>query len=321
MDVICGGGNIKKPSFIISLDCESKWGMADHLNEFHTTHFSNAAIIEAYSRLLKSFQKWQIPATFAFVAGMTISPGEYKQYQDLFLDCVINGRNWLEAFRRDASNNAFEGWLVPEALDLVSQHDQHEIASHGFCHLPLGSHLVNENDAYHEIRAIKTVMDAKGHDVKTFVYPRNIVGYKEQLESCGFLGYREALKLPAGSIRPFVNLSLEFNLFSKAQKPFAYPKKNFIPIPSGYFFNWRMGLRRHVPAWITIQRWKNIINHAIKNNLIAHLWFHPHNLIDSPSTFTTLEQVLQYLAERRDLGEIDVITQLEYCNRNRMVDT
>ena len=53
--------------FILSLDCEGKWGVADTLTPFEHATLSNARLIEAYGQILALLDEFDIPATFAFV--------------------------------------------------------------------------------------------------------------------------------------------------------------------------------------------------------------------------------------------------------------
>ena len=74
---------------------------------------------------------------------------------------MIHGRPWLEKFHSDAEKDNFEGWLIPELLDIVQSDIAHEIASHGFTHLPLSESLIDRNSFLNEMNKMKMVMNLK----------------------------------------------------------------------------------------------------------------------------------------------------------------
>ena len=53
--------------FILSLDCEGKWGASDHINNHHKLHFTNERLNQAYRNILNILKKEEIKGTFAFV--------------------------------------------------------------------------------------------------------------------------------------------------------------------------------------------------------------------------------------------------------------
>jgi hypothetical protein len=60
-------------------------------------------------------------------------------------------------------------------------------------------------------------------------------------------------------------------------------------------------------------RWRRILADAVRNGWVAHLNFHPHNIIDGPGTLRTLAQILAAVAHHRDRGELEVMTQENFC--------
>jgi len=297
--------------FIISLDCEGKWGMADHISEHHTRYFTNANITIAYDRLLSILSKWNIKATFAFVSLFTMSYDEYHEYRNLLGDSAVF-KAWLKYFHRDIKNRSYDGWFVPGLQERVVAEGLHEIASHGFCHIPFDEETITHEEAIRELRAVALVNKTRSVELRTFIYPRNIIGYKNVLSEMGYVGYRDALTSKQGPFVKVNNILREFNLAQKCQ---IHPNsKPLITIPSGYFLNWRNGLRSVVPIAITIKRWKNIIDDAIKNNGVAHLWLHPHNLIDGKFQAEMLDEILRYVSIKLNSGALINHTQYDYCS-------
>ncbi|MRR54714.1 MAG: hypothetical protein EG822_09420 [Deltaproteobacteria bacterium] len=299
-----------KGVFIISLDCEGKWGMADHVTEHHTRCLTNANIEKTYDNLLRLLAGCNIKATFAFVSLFTMSFDEYYHYRNMLGDSEVYDA-WLKFFRRDIDNGLYDGWFAPGLMELVAAEGMHEIASHGFCHIPFDARIITRTDAARELEAIASVNGARSIQARTFVYPRNLVGYRDLLSETGYFGYREALPSTHGAWGKVANIAREFNLLQKSQS--RRGAERLLAIPSGYFLNWRNGVRTVVPAAVTLARWKGIIDHAIKHDGIAHLWLHPHNLIDGRSQLELLESVLRHVADKLKTGELVNFTQYDYC--------
>ena len=299
-------------TFILSLDCEGKWGMADHLTADHHHWLPGERLRQAYRQLLDLFGEHEIDATWAFVMAFLLTPKEQRERDQLFQDQPIDGRNWLVNFRAAQAEGNMDGWSSPELLELVAAHDGHEIGCHGFSHLPLDPAQVPREVTAREVTAASSVAMEKQVTLRTFVYPRNLVGYPDQLGHEGYRGYRDRLPVRPGAVGRLGNLLSEFNIAQRAQ-PDALAGAGPIAIPSGFFFNWRLGARARVPASVTVRRWRRILEDAAANGGVAHLWLHPHNIISAPQTFTVLADVIRDVARLRDRGVLEVRTQAAYC--------
>ena len=304
-------------NFIISIDCEGKWGMSDHLGDHHDTFLTDEKLNEAYSRLVEILDKNEIKATFAFVGAFTMSSDEYHEHKDWFPDVFINGQNWFSSFKQAASQNQFEGWFLSSAYEKISNSGAHEIASHGFSHLPLVESLIRKEDFFKEMESIRKVGELKGHSPKSFIYPRNQVGFVEELFESGFSGYRGSseIKTKSRTMNRLGNLLGEFNIFSYSED---HPEADkIVKIPAGYFLNWRHGLRQKVPFEVTCKKWAHLIADAIKQEKVVHLWTHSHNFIDGDNMYYLLDRILKLVRVAVRRGELVNLTQLEYVE-NRL---
>ena len=304
-------------SFIMSLDCEGKWGMADHLTDELCAVLTNEKLSEVYSKLVNVMRLYQIKASFAFVGALTMSVSEFQNRQDWFSDVDINGKPWLEAFKKDILSKQYDGWLHPGLLDIVRLKDGHEIASHGFTHLPLDESLISRDVFCEEMNRMQQVMNLKGLTPNTFVYPRNFVGYPSELKAFGIDGYRiDLFQDCSRSVRKARGLLSEVNIRQVAQEH-SNPTgpEEVIKIPSGYFLNWRSHIRKKIPISISTQRWKSAIRDAIVHKKVVHLWTHPHNFITGTDQFKLLENIFKMVCEAKNRGELEVLTQREYCQR------
>jgi hypothetical protein len=207
-----------------------------------------------------------------------------------------------------------DGWHCPEALDLVRECGAHEIASHSFCHRPLGDGAIDAAGAAEELALADEAAKLKTVELRTLVFPRNEVGNLPAVKSAGYLGYRARLPRPVGRRGQALALLEEFAIRRRPQDPLP-EQEGMVAIPAGFFFNWRFGLRRIVPPAVTELRWRNLLNRCAREGGVVHLWLHPHNLITGPGTAPVLSSVLAEVARLRDEGRIEVLTQQEYCER------
>jgi peptidoglycan/xylan/chitin deacetylase (PgdA/CDA1 family) len=301
--------------FIVSLDCEGKWGMADHLQPYHHQLITDEALARAYEQLVGIFGRYEIAATFAFVMAFILNAGEREQFATRLAGDKSDP--WLKSYREAVRTGQLNGWHQPLALDLVRTNEAHEIACHGFCHRPLDETSISTADAIAELDAALEVARIKALPLKTFVYPRNRPGHQSLLRARGFIGYRQRLRRPPGVIGRLTSLVEEFNAFAPAQQP-ARRGDTLVPIPSGRFLNWQFGLRKRVPAAVTLARWRHQLRRACDHGGVVHLWLHPHNLITGPGTAELLDQILTEVAALRNAAKLRVVTQQQYCEEELM---
>jgi peptidoglycan/xylan/chitin deacetylase (PgdA/CDA1 family) len=305
----------KNGVFILSLDCEGKWGVADCITEHYEKCLTTENKKKAYHRILSILRGHDIAATFAFVTALTLSQKEFKKNRDIFFEVPESYRPWLSKFYKDVEQNNYEGWFCPEVFEMVAKEDTHEIASHGCFHLPMSEKELSEKDADYSFVAAKKL--ASGQRPKTFVYPRNQVGFVSLLEKHGYVGYRAGIEQKRGPIKNIKGIVSEYNVLQGAQKNQARIVHNTAEIPSGYFLNWPSGVRKYVPASVTYRRWERILEDAVENQKIAHMWFHPHNFTDGPGMADNFEKIIRKVAEYRDKRGLRVMTMKEYCDALR----
>jgi peptidoglycan/xylan/chitin deacetylase (PgdA/CDA1 family) len=294
--------------FIVSLDCEGKWGMADSLRPYHHRLLTDDALARVYADIVAQFAAHDVSATFAFVMAFVLTPDERRQFDGILKD---DGRrdDWLTHFWADQREGRTDGWFQPEALEAVRRAGRHEIACHSFCHRDLADAAISEAGALAELEAAREAARLKGVDPRTFVFPRNSVGNVPVLGRMGYIGYRAARRRTS-RIRAF---AAELNLWPRPEAPVRPAAGEPVAIPAGYFLNWRFGPRRAIPPAVTVRRWKNLIDRAADTGGVAHLWFHPHNFITAPSTQRTLDDILAYAARLRTAGRLEMVTQEQYC--------
>jgi peptidoglycan/xylan/chitin deacetylase (PgdA/CDA1 family) len=290
--------------FILSLDCEGKWGAADVLTERHQRDLSTGRLFRAYREILRVLEEFNLPATFAFVGAFSQSPRDFASIRPRLEAWSGSAQAYLAPALSDVDRGA-AGWHGHDLLaSVVDSRVGHEVALHGVTHVPWTS--MSEADAEAEM-ALFHDLQGPIRESKTFVYPRNLVAHVGVLARHGFIGFRAA--------RPHrsrvLSLLSEFDLFEAPQEPVLSPE--LVHIPAGFFLNWRSGLRRLVPPAITSMRAKRLLRAAAGSGGIVHYWLHPENVASAPSTIELLRALAREVARSRDAGDCEVMTQLGYC--------
>jgi peptidoglycan/xylan/chitin deacetylase (PgdA/CDA1 family) len=289
--------------FILSLDCEGKWGVADCLTPRLHRELSGSALQSAYRAILALLDEYDVPATFAFVGLF----GETAQHTRRLLPLLRKPA--YASFLGDAVEaigaGQSEGWDGAWAVDeVLAGRAGHELALHGVTHIPWDR--LDDGQAQAEMNLLAHLVSPV-RSAKTFVYPRNRVAHAALLSDYDIVGYREA---PPARSRPAA-LAQEFNPFIGPQHdPIATSP---IPIPSGQFVNWRHGLRRLVPAELSLRRTKRMLRLAAEQGGVVHYWLHPENVATAPATLALLREMLAAVVEARNAGECVVMTQYDYC--------
>ncbi len=304
----------KPGKFIISLDCEGKWGMADKITPFHDRYITKDSLTFAYQTLCERFNWYDISATFAFVMGFVLNDEERKGFAEYFCDDLVEGRNWLTCFRAAEKSGNLDGWFCPEALEIVKAKGRHEIAAHGFSHVPLSDRLTTRDVVDRELKACHQVAKYLGLELETFVYPRNDIGHVDALAAAGFQGYRAAPSKVIGVPNKLSSLLMEANIFGRAESEIENHPSGISIIPGGYMVNWQHGPRKIIPAWTSSLRWGSILSDAANNGRTAHLWLHPHNILTAPETLDRLDDIFREAVYWRDKGKIEILTQSQFVN-------
>lgn len=304
-----------RPAFIISFDCEGHWGMMDHLEEHG--RLGTAALEAAYGHLLSLLERHGLAATFAFVGAFTLSEEEFRGQPALLEGAGPASRRWLAPFLRDLEARRTEGWFAPGAAAAVRRAGRHELAAHGFTHLPLLEGELDGAELDRELSGVRRLPAFSGAGELTLVFPRNQVGFTGELASRGYAGYRDTLARPrhARSSR-WRHLFDEANPFPSAQ-PHLPPAGGVAVVPAGRMLNWRSGPRGAIPVSWTAGLWRRTLEDALRRGGVAHLWSHPHNFVTGRDMFELLESVLAHAAPLVRSGRLWNPTMLEYARARR----
>ena len=296
--------------FILSFDCEGKWGMADDPAMASNNPISGDSLTKAYTQIFEILERHKIPATFALVG---LFAGGYEQYVDSRGELLESEphRNWLQVPERSFAAGHHDGWFYPELVNQIKAIGNHEIASHSFTHLPLHNVGVMEESFLTEMKFVNQWKEKNSIELSTFIFPRNQIKFEDRLSDFEYVGYRQCDIQNSAYANRFRILQDECNIGRKSDEHSMSAKP--VAIPPGTFLNWRHGPRRVIPKWVTLNRWSNVLDHAVASGGVAHLWLHPHNLITARGQVELFEDAILRVAKAQKSGLIESVTQAEYC--------
>lgn len=285
--------------FILSLDCEGKWGVADNLYG-RNNKIDAKSLDHAYGFIFDLLDKYNMRAIFAFTSLFTVEEDVVQSYADEFTEMSANGFGWYAPIASMLKNREYDGWIGNGYFSRALR-SGHEIGWHGFSHHTLED-SIDPSIIDFEISNGISVAEMHGIKMDGLIFPRNRVGNLQKLKSAGFANYRMAKhQIDPMSGNPWFRLLNEFNVFAKSQVVQGKDSGDLVAIPPGEFLNWQSGARSLVPDAITIARWKSILDDASSAGGVAHLWLHPHNLITAPRMMNLLEVVVKQAS--RMIGE------------------
>lgn len=288
--------------------------MADALEYDSYSWLTTSDLTAVYRKLVDVFDRFDIPATWAFVAAFVHREEEVRDCPYLAANPLLwRDGDWTAGFRAALRSGETDGWMCPAALEIVASSGRHEIASHGFSHVPLAEHLVEARVFDQEMSKLSEFWGRQGVRPTTFVFPRNQLGYLERLAAAGFEAYRPPTKLERrrNRIARLCRLAGEFNILEK-------PENHGRPgtpgtLPAAILLNHRAGARRLVPMNITLERVRRLLDNAIATRRVVHLYSHPHNFLTGDHQFELLFATLQLVSERVKQARMRVMTQATYA--------
>ena len=296
--------------FILSLDCEGKWGVTHHLRQWEQRRLSNQSLRRAYDSILSLLDEFDIAATFAFVGLFGETAASFRRLRPLVESVSGAGKQLLLPALNDMDHGSGEGWHGDWAVNAAGgARPGHEIAFQGSTHVPWD--LMDEGQLLDEIQIYRALEGPVGKS-RTMVYPRNRVAFTHILPSMGIEAFRTARPRSRA-----LSLASEFNIFARPESDPVGEPGGPVAIPAGYFVNWRHGLRRLVPPAVSLRRFSSLLDHAERTGRVVHYWLHPENIASEPATLGTLRDMIKRVASARLSGKCRVLTQWDYCQEAR----
>ncbi|MGM0841642.1 MAG: polysaccharide deacetylase family protein [Bacillota bacterium] len=285
--------NKKKPgTLVISLDFELYWGMQDQLSFKTYKNQSEESADHVVQSILKSFDRFDIHATWAVVGFMFYNnfkelrrnfPDKIPSYSDSKLSPYL----YLNSLKNENARHDFH--FSPSLIKEIAKAKNQEIGTHTFSHYYCLEQGQTIEEFHDDLSKAIEVMKKVNHEPKSIVFPRNQIK-KEYIQLCkskGITSYRGTEKswiydLKTGENKRYLKRALRFldayvnltghNTYSLRESDETMP----LNIPSSRF------LRPYCPKLKSLEsfRLKRIVDdltYAAKNGETYHLWWHPHN--------------------------------------------
>jgi len=291
---------VNRPVFVISLDTELAWGFI-----LHAQHKGLALLQsdpeqgrETIDCLLKLFEKYNIPATWAIVGHLFLDSNEGKAIVHRNMPQFKEG--WLDWDFYSSIHNLplYCGKDIVEKI--LGSSTKHEIGLHGFLHIPFSqcSRAVAQAEIGLGIKAASKF----GLTPKSFVFPQNKMGHIELLKEKGLQIYRGK------------------NLGRWKENQIALIRKlnsvveNIIAPPVIALYKdgiWELPGSTHCESEIPFSFLPRVqigLDRAILAKKVFHISLHPRSLLLYNSLKKDLERLLTLVAKKRDEDKLQVRT-------------
>lgn len=317
--------------FVISLDFELMWGVRDHATP--TTYGANIrGVHSALPALLKVFTDYNIHGTFSTVGFLFFEnkaellnniPALKPNYSDKNLSPYE--KNYLESLGKSYPEDSYH--YGSHLLKLIQNTQNQEIGTHTFSHyycLEPGQNAAAFND---DMKAAVRAAAIRGIELKSIIFPRNQINrkYLKICEENGITSYRnnpiswlynarstESENMFRRACRladAYLNIS-GHNCYSNkhmaAEFPVNIPGSSFLR-PYSKKLSFLDGMR--------LTRIKNSMTYAARNNLMYHLWWHPHNFgVLQDENFAFLKKILDHYLQLNKKYAFTSYTMAEMSN-------
>jgi len=306
-------GRLDTGTFVVSIDTEMAWG-ANHKGPSFV--YSCADERRCIDRVAALMEKYEVPGTWAIVGHLFLDRCEpvdgTKHPEIVRADYPSRSGDWFDA--DPCSDAARAGtWYAPDVVErILSCSTAQEIASHSFSHLPVGGPACSPEVFDSELRECRRLAAERNIALRSFVFPRNVVGHLPVLRANGFRSFRGQPSGPAtagddggGLVGPLKRLGQRAVLSPAAV---VYPEfdDGLWNLPSTFLFSGESRRRTHT-LWI--QQALRRLRLAARHGGLFHLWFHPHNIAASPEVaLVGLERLLREVRRLRDAERLSTLT-------------
>lgn len=310
---------MKHSMLIVSLDFELFWGVCSSRTlESYENNVLGAR--KAIPQLLELFEKHDIHATWATVGFLFAdSQQEARQYfprknkLPTYENQNVNSYRLFDSIGKNEDEAPC--FYAPSLIKRIASSKGQEIASHTFSHYfcKEPGQTIEQFEA--DLNAAKQIARDKGYELKSIVLPRNQCEpeYIKVLTMAGFTAYRDEEN---DWIHEKVKLRKLMRLLRLTDVYFPLTGQGgYIPKKENGIWNFP-GSRMYKPYFKRlsflekrkVKRIKKQMLNAAKNNLVFHLWWHPHNIgVKTQFHFGQLEEIFSYYEElKKEYGMVSM---------------
>ena len=300
--------------FVISIDLEVAWGTCDR----PLTLGQRRALgreREIVDRLLALFQHYEVRASWAVVGHLLLDAcarGHGVVHPEIPRPVVLGERrDWFAEHPRQDGDPLWYG------RDLVQRirgaRPPQEIGSHSFSHMPYAEGITSRAAVRADIDEARRCHEAAGLPFSTFVFPRNVVGFRDLLAEAGIAVYRGRAGGGPPVRRRRLRRVLAF-LFFLSPVPARtveaiVDETGMVNVPASMALYTRRGLRRLVTARALVAKATGALERAASAGRIFHLWLHPSNLAHAgDAQFAILEAIVGHARGLCEAGRLEIAT-------------
>ncbi len=322
---------MKNGYFVISLDFELMWGVRD--TQTKESYGENIlGVKSAICEMLKIFNRYDINATFAIVGFLFHKSKEelLNNIPDLVPSYTNKKLSPYSSIETEIGNDEKDDpyFFGSSSIAAIRKSPNHEIATHTYCHYYCMEEGQNKKQFEQDLNKAFEVGHEKGFSFKSIVFPRNQTNI-EYLEICkkygiesyrgnekGFIYSPKSYDKETKLVRILRLLDSYFNITGfhcydiqdiKKSFPFNIPSSRFLrPFSRKLFFLEKLKLIRI----------KNAMTYAAKNNLVYHLWWHPHNFgVNLERNINMLNEILTHYVYLNGRYNFESVTMFDLSNK------
>lgn len=313
-------------AFTISLDLELYWGMWDavSLDDYRK---NLQGVRQAIPAILDLFERYEIHATWATVGFLFYSDlkqlqANLPQEQPNYKTAELSPYQYISNLNSELDR---ELHFCPDLIESIQRTTGQEIGTHTLSHYYCLEPGQTESEFRADLTAAIETASKSKIAIESLVFPRNQYNraYLDAIAQCGIACYRgneqswiynseagdgdRPYKRLLRLIDSYFNLSGQ-NCYSWSELSSAYP----INIPSSRFLRPYSNKLKYLDS-LRLRRIVSGLEYAASNNLVYHLWWHPHNFgVNLTENLCFLEQILQtyqqlntqYQMQSLNMGEI-----------------
>lgn len=296
-------------AFIISLDFELFWGVAD-IADMKSYGANVEGEWQAVPAMLALFRRYGVRASWATV-GMAMCR-DYRHWQSLRPAVMPAYRNWrLSAYAYGGMAQAhprlfFARPLVEQILETPGQ----ELASHTYSHYLCNEEGASPDQFAADMACATDIAADLGIELRSLVMPRNQIHprYLDRLSKLGIRVvrgnadhwlYRNGHQAPGGIAGRAVRLADAWLPLHSATVQAGRFENDLINVPASLFLRpWSRTLAG-LEA-LRMHRLQTSMTQAARSDGVFHLWWHPHNFgVNQAENLRFLDGVLQHYARLR----------------------
>lgn len=280
---------MKRGKFVISLDFELHWGVAelwnikDRIDYFITTRLSIPVV-------LNLFEQYKIHATWATVGFLfaknkkqllEFSPGQRPQYKNEKLSYYSLIDN--NEIGNDEQDDPFH--YAPSLIAEILKTPGQELGTHTFAHYYCNEPGQTYRQFDADLKAAQSLaMENFKVKLESLVFPRNQFN-ADYIKVAGENGIKVARSNPNvwfwKKQHKFTPLARAADTLMPISSSLAFSENEIINgevmlLPASRFLRAYVEKEKLVHK-MKLYRIKNEMTHAAQNGLVYHLWWHPHN--------------------------------------------